>query len=132
MAYCIKTIWGPHGDHYAEHGFIEFPIKCENVSQKFKECDGFLIYETGREENGRRGCKAIFAAGEISRNQKNVPENKIDWGWYVRVSIKKNVNPKNGVPIKRLRELGIKQFQIPGGLIPIQKEQYEKILSELK
>lgn len=130
MAYYIKTIWGPDGDHYAERGFIEFPIKCKNVSEKFKECDGFLIYETGREENGRRGNMAVFAVGKVARDQTNLPANKIKWGWYVRVNIIKNVDPREGVSVKRLRELGINQFQIPGGLIPITKNQFDKIVEE--
>ena len=94
MNYYIKTIWGPHGDWYPKGKFIEFPIKCKNASEKFKECSGFLIYETGREENGCRGRKTVFATGKISRYQENIPENKIDWGWYVRVDITKKQYPK--------------------------------------
>jgi len=130
MAYYIKTIWGPDGDCYATDGFVGFPINCKNVSQKFKECDGFVIYETGREENGRRGNMSVFAIGEISCDQSNLPENKLKWGWYVRVNIIKRVDPRDGVPIEKLRSLGIAQFQIPGGLIPITKEQFEAIATE--
>jgi len=131
MAYYIKTIWGPHGNEYAGHGFIEFPINCENTSKKFKECDGFLIYETGREEDGCNGHMTVFALGEVSRNQSDLPKNNKDWGWFVRTNILKIVSSEDGIGIKQLRKLGINQFQIPGGLIPITKEQFEAIATEL-
>jgi len=131
MSYYIKTIWGPNGDRYIEGRLIGFPIKCKNVSEKFKNCDGFVIYETGRKENGRRGSMAVFAVGEISDDQTNLPENELKWGWHARINIIKSIAPKDGVGVKRLREFGINQFQIQGGLIPITKNQFDNIVEEL-
>jgi len=131
MAYFIKTIWGPDGSNYAIDNIVNFPIKAQNISERFKEGDGFLIYETGSERDGVRGNKTIFAAGTVSRNQVDLPKNTKDWGWAVRVEISKRVHPADGVPIGKLRKLGIKQFQIPGGLIPITDQQFDALVEEL-
>jgi len=49
----------------------------------------------------------------------------------VRVDIQKRVKSEDGVPISQLRKLGIKQFEVQGGLIKITDEQFEILKKEL-
>ncbi|MFH0792170.1 MAG: hypothetical protein V1905_03085 [bacterium] len=139
MNYYIKTIWGPWADRYPEKdkgGVISFNEKFPWQAKRFKECDGFFLYETGREENDRIGFKTIYAYGQIADNQKgedleitHTDTGKV-WGCRVRVNIKR-VRSKDGIPISRLRKLGIKQFQAQGGLIRITDKQFVTLKKEL-
>ena len=45
-------MWGPRADRYPEKdkgGVISFSINYPKQAEKFKECDGFFLYETGKE-----------------------------------------------------------------------------------
>ena len=137
MAYYVKTVWPPGKDNYPD-GIIHFPTKTKKISEKFKKCDGFFIYETGKARDGMKGNKTIFAYGKISQNQKGkeLEEIKISDGkefrWGVRVEIFLKVDSFIGIPKEKIGELGIKQFQIPGGLIEITKDQFDKLCLELE
>jgi len=140
MNYYIKTIWGPRADDCPEkneEGVISFPINYPKQAERFKECDGFFLYETSRKENGQIGNKTIYAYGQIADNQKGEDlkkeyiANGKEFGWGVRVDIKKRVKSKDGISIVRLKKLGIKQFQVRGGLIKITEEQFKILKEEL-
>jgi len=140
MNYYIKTMWGPRADRYPEKdkgGVISFSINYPKQAEKFKECDGFFLYETGCKENDQIGTKTIYAYGQIADNQKGedlrrkyITRGK-KFGWGVRVDIQKRVKSEDGVPISQLRKLGIKQFEVQGGLIKITDEQFEILKKEL-
>lgn len=140
MNYYIKTIWGPRADDCPKKddgGIISFPKNYPKQAERFKDCDGFFLYETERKENGQIGSKTIYAYGQIADNQKGedlkreYTINDKEFGWNIRVDIKKRVKSKDGIPIFRLRKLGIKQFQVRGGLIKITDEQFEILRKEL-
>lgn len=140
MNYYIKTIWGPRADRYPEKdkgGVILFNEKYPGRAEKFKECDGFFLYETAKEENGQVGVKTIYAYGQIADNQKGedlkITYTDIDkvWSCGVRVDIHKRVRSEGGIPISRLRKLEIKQFQARGGLIRITDKQFAILKKEL-
>ena len=137
MTYCIKTVW-PSGKNIYPDDIIRFPVKTKKMSEKFKKCDGFFIYETGKVRDGENGNKTIFACGKISQNQKGEELEKIDicdgkeFRWGVRVKILKKVDSFVGIPKEKIGKLGIKQFQIPGGLLEITKNQFDKLYSELE
>jgi len=140
MNYYIKTMWGPGADCYPKKdkgGVISFSIDYPKQSEKFKECDGFFLYETGHKEDGRIGVKAIYAYGQIAEDQKgkDLKRNYItrgkEFSWGVKVNIQKRVKSEDGVSISQLRKLGIKQFEAPGGLIKITDEQFVILKEEL-
>ena len=133
-------MWGPRADRYPEKdkgGVISFVIDHPKQAEKFKECDGFFLYETGYKENDQIGAKTIYAYGQIADNQRgeDLGRNYItrgkEFGCGVRVNINKRVKSEDGISISRLRKLGIKQFQAPGGLIKIADEQFVILKKEL-
>ncbi len=140
MNYYIKTMWGPRADRYPEKdkgGVISFSINYPKQAKKFRECNGFFLYETGCKENNQIGVKAIYAYGQIADNQKgeDLERNYItrgkEFNWGVRVDINKRVKSEYGILISQLKKLGIKQFQAPGGLIKITNEQFAILKKEL-
>lgn len=133
-------MWGPRADRYPEKdkgGVISFSINYPKQAEKFKECDGFFLYETGCKENDQTGSKTIYACGQISNNQKgeDLERNYVtkgkEFSWGVRVDINKRVKSKDGISISQLRKLGIKQFEAQGGLIKITDEQFAILKKEL-
>lgn len=133
-------MWGPRADRHPEKdkgGVISFSINYPKQAEKFKECDGFFLYETSDKEGDQIGVKTIYAYGQIAGNQKgeDLKRNYItkgkEFSWGVRVDINKRVKSEAGIPISQLRKLGIKQFQAPGGLIKITDEQFAILKKEL-
>ena len=90
------------------------------------------------------GNKTIFARGEISQNQEGEELEKIEihdgteFQWGVRIETLEGVNPHIGIPKEKIGKLGIRQFQIKGGLrilgglMEITKDQFDKLCLELK
>lgn len=136
MNYYIKTIYGPYAyDCPAEDKMITFTN--QKTSVRFKDCSGFLLYETAHKVDNKKGLKVIYAYGEIAKEQNQQESKKTafsdgkSWSWGIKVNINKKVKTEYGIPISRLRELGIRQFQSQGGLIKITDEQFKILKEEL-
>lgn len=129
--YYIKIVWGP-SKGYPQQKLIHFVE--EKSCSRFSKCKGFLLYEDGKEENGERGYKSIYAQGVINKKQPDcfyspspVVRGK-KFFYAVKVSIKKRIDPKNGIRLEEVRKI-IKRTIIRqrGGLVKITKEQYKKL-----
>lgn len=142
--YYIKYIWGPAGQQgYPNdtNNVITFAEGSEKQCERFKNCAGFLLYETSHGNKDLKGTKAIYAHGIVGPNQDNLglrPGDKKGgkrWTSGVRVILKKRVDPKEGIPLNKIKELtGIRIIQARGGLLSITKDQFktlEKILEIL-
>lgn len=135
--YYIKYIWGPAGQQgYPSdiNNVINFAEGSEKQCERFKNCAGFLLYETGHGNKDLKGAKAIYAYGVVSPNQNNLglrPEDKKGgkhWTSGVRVILKKRVDPKKGILLKKIKELtNIRIIQARGGLLAITEYQFETL-----
>lgn len=138
--YYIKFITGPGGQMgYPENkgNLVAFAPGQEKPCNWFKECDEFLLYETGHRNKDGVGAKAIYARGVVDEDQYSfihlsgfgVGEG---WPYAVKVNIQKMVNPAEGVSQKRIEEIiGKKLTNKPGGIWGITKEQFDTLSSEL-
>ncbi len=67
MSYYIKNIWGPGGQKgYPQKNQIDFAEGQKKAAERFGECSGFLLYETGHCEGNKIGAKSIFAYGTVA------------------------------------------------------------------
>lgn len=144
--YFIKYVWGPAGQEgYPEkNGFyfakdiIHFAEGSEKQCERFKNCAGFLLYETGHSHSSLKGAMAIYAWGVVSPDQENLnicPGHARDKCFVsgVRVILNKKLNPKNGVPLKKIKELtSVRNMQRRGGLLLITEEQFETLRDMLE
>lgn len=138
--YYIKYITAPHGQMgYPEYNgnLIAFAEGQEKPSCHFRECDEFLLYETGNKDGDRVGAKAIYARGVIAADQSsfiNLPEFGVGekWPYAVKVVIGEKVDPLNGVPLRRIEEItGKKLRNKKGGLWKITEAQFNTLCLEL-
>ena len=133
--YYIKYIWGPRGQQgYPENNdnVVAFAEGSEKQCERFRNCAGFLLYETYGYEK-LKGAGAIYAWGVIGSDQKhlNIREDigagGKRWSCGVRVILKKRVDPKDGIPLIKIRELtGMGNIQRNGGLLKITEDQFNK------
>ena len=146
MAYYIKNIWGPGGQKGDPRDRIGFAEGQKLAAKRFSECNGFLIYETGGKEDEKIGAKAIFAQGtvqipsEVIANQdeqkygkERGEEKKFPYDVKINLSVK--INPLNGVLLNTIREIlksSKEKMQRKGGLIEIEKDQFDKLCLELE
>lgn len=139
--YYIKYITGPGGQQgYPENrgNLIAFKIGEEKACDRFKKCDGFLIYETGHSTRGKIGAKAIYARGVIAEDQTSflhLPGFGVgeEWPYVTKVVLEKRVNPIDGVPLKRIEEIIEKRLAVKhGGIWKITDDQFDKLSSELE
>ena len=143
--YYIKCIWGPgaqegypHKENNSDNCLIYFSSK--NGQERFRECNGFLIYETESKTKDTIGSKTIYAYGVIVPNQLNLPEDWSDkngkkFPFAVRIRLQKRKNPKDksGVSLAKVRKIiKRKNIQQVHGLIKITEYQFDKLCSELK
>jgi len=73
--YYIKYIWGPAGQRgYPNdtNNVITFAEGGEKQCERFRNCAGFLLYETGHSDKDLKGAKAIYARGIVDTNQNNL------------------------------------------------------------
>lgn len=140
-SYYIKYVWGPAGqegypennEFYFAKDIIHFSEGSENQCERFKNCTGFLLYETGHSHSDLKGAMAIYAWGVVNPNQENlniIPGRAREkcFASGVRVILKKRLDPKNGIPLKKIKELtGVGGMQRRGGLLPITEDQFEKL-----
>jgi len=142
--YYIKYIWGPAGQQgYPNdiNNVITFAEGGEKQCERFRNCAGFLLYETSHSNKDLKGAKAIYARGTVGPNQDNLGIRPGDikggkrWTSGVRVILKKRVDPKEGIPLNKIKELtGIRIIQARGGLLSITEYQFktlEKMLEML-
>ena len=136
--YYIKYVWGPHAqDQERFHkDLIHFAKGQEKACQHFRECKGFLLYETGSKERDKKGAKAINAWGVIAPDQPSFIEETISRGkkfpCAVKVKLRKRVPPENGIPLRQIEEIiKTKIRRRPGGLLEITKEQFERLRNSL-
>lgn len=138
--YYIKFITGPGGRMgYPENNgnLVAFAPRQEKPCNRFKECNEFLLYETGHKDKNGIGAKAIYARGVIDADQSSfihLPGFGVgeEWPYVVKVNIQKSVDPAEGVPQKRIEEIvGKKLRRQRGGLLRITKEQFNALSSEL-
>lgn len=138
--YYIKTIWGPGGQEgYPEKNRVNFAEKQMKAAERFCECSGFLLYETGHCGNGKTGAKTIFAKGIITSSEVAFETETEEFRgrkfpYFVKVELKTRINPLYGIPISMVRKIIEKKhenMQRHGGLIEITKKQFEKICLEL-
>ena len=147
MTYYIKNIWGPDGQEgYPRKDKTEFAEGQKLVAQRFSECDGFFLYETGHKNKGKIGAKAIFAQGTIQTPSKVIISQdkqryKIEGGgeklfpYHVKINLSVRINSLNGVSLDMIRMVLKKprdNMQRRGGLIEITKDQFDKLCLELE
>lgn len=132
-SYYIKYVWGPHAQEgYPKEGLIHFAEGQERACQCFRECKGFLLYETGSKEGDKTGAKAIYAWGVIASDQPSFIKETLSRGKRfscgVKVELKERVDPKDGISLNKIREItGVENTQRKGGLLEITEEQFEKL-----
>ena len=146
MAYYIKNIWGPDGQNgYPEVSQAEFVEGQEKAAERFSQCDGFLLYETGHCENNKIGAKSIFAKGSVIFPEIFSNENINEYGesmgvanrrfpYAVKIKLDIRINPLSGVSLSVIRRIIKKPketMQRPGGLVKITKEQFNALCLEL-
>lgn len=131
--YYIKYIWGPHGQSYPDNNIVHFAEDSEKQCERFKNCAGFLLYETYGYEK-LKGAGAIYAWGVIDSDQKNLNIREGTgaggkrWLCGVRVILKKRTGPKDGIPLTKIRELtGVGNIQRKGGLLQITENQFKAL-----
>ncbi len=144
--YYIKNIWGPDGQEgYPNKDRTEFAEGKRKAAQRFSECDGFFLYETGGKNNGKIGAKAIFAKGTVQiPSEVIISQDEQKYGiergeekkfpYHVKVSLSVRINPLNGVPLDTIRTIlksPKERMQRHGGLIKITKEQFDQLSIEL-
>jgi hypothetical protein len=130
--YYIKTIWGPGG----QEGYPEDIMHLSNrkSAERFSQCVGFLVYETGQKKDNKKGTKAIFAQGLIKNPKIKTNSGNSRFPFYVEITINKRTEPDHGVPLSKIRKIlnsPNEHMQRWGGLIKITKEQFDKINSML-
>ena len=134
--YYIKYIYGPRGQIYPdEENLVHFAEGQEKLCERFKNCSGFLLYETGGKQS-KEGAMCIYAYGVVDLNQSafHSPTRAKDKSFphAVKVHLQKRVDPLNGIPLSKIREItGVKVMLYRGGLLSITKEQFDELRSEL-
>ena len=136
--YYIKYIWGPRGQSYPDNNIVHFAEGSEKQCERFRNCAGFLLYETYGYEK-LKGARAIYAWGVIDSDQGNL-NIKRDigaggkrWLYGVRVIFKKRINPKDGISSKEIKKLtDIRIIQRRGGLLQISENQFKKLREMLE
>ena len=133
MTYFIKQIYGPAAqtEQYPQT-IIHFAKGREAELNRFLNCHGFLLYETG----SGGGAKAIYGYGTVSSNQNRTVSAREANGvtftlgaWVDTVHV---VNPQNGVPLQEMTEvLGIYNIQRRGGIVEITEEQFANLKNRL-
>lgn len=132
--YYIKYITGPCGQEgYPESNgnLVAFRFRPD----RFKNCAGFLLYETGHKNKKMVGAKAIYACGSIDADQVSflgLPEFGVGekWPYVVKVVIQKRVDPLNGVPRYKVEEIiGREVRRQKNGILKITEREF-KLLSE--
>ena len=146
MAYYIKNIWGPDGQNgYPEVSQTEFAEGQEKAAERFSQCDGFLLYETGHCENNKIGAKSIFAKGSvispevlsnknIKKYGKGIGVAERSFPYAIKIKLDIRINPLNGIPlnaIRRIIEKPKETMQRLGGLIRITEDQFDVLSLEL-
>ena len=147
MTYYIKNIWASGGqDGLDDEKRTEFAEGQKQAAQRFSECDGFFLYETGHKNKGKIGAKAIFAQGtiqtpsEVIINQ-NEQKYRVEGGeeklfpYHVKINLSVRINSLNGVSLDMIRMVLKKprdDMQRRGGLIEITKDQFDKLCLELE
>lgn len=131
--YYIKYIYGPRGQSYPDNNIVHFAEGSEKQCERFRNCAGFLLYETYGYEK-LKGAKAIYARGVIDSDQGKLNINRDigaggkRWSCGARVILKKRINPKDGISLKKIKELtGVGNMQRRGGLLPISENQFKKL-----
>lgn len=135
--YYIKYIYGPRGQKYPnEKNLIHFAEGQEKSCEHFKNCLGFLLYETGSKENNKTGAKSIYAYGLISSKQQEYYASTQARGrrfsCAVKINLQKRVDPQDGISLGTIRKITkVKTLQRKGGLLSITEEQFDELCSEL-
>ena len=142
--YYIKHIWGPGGQEGYPHRNkageerIDFAEGQEKAAQRFSECKGFLLYETGKKgDNNKVGAMKIYAQGTVvSPKVQSVAITHGDevkrFSYTVKTKLNRRIDPRDGVPLKTMKKiLGIDSIQRPGGLLAITKEQFDALVTKL-
>ena len=142
--YYIKYIWGPGGQQgYPSDidNVIAFAERSEKQCERFRDCAGFLLYETGHGNKDFKGAKAIYAWGIVNPNQENLSISRENieeaggkrWTSGVRVILKKRVDPKEGIPLNEIKKLtGMGNVQRRGGILSITEDQFKVLQGMLE
>lgn len=134
MSYFIKHIWGPGGQMNYKGDQTEFSENYLNLANRFSDCKGFLLYETGSKEGDKVGSKKIFAQGKVKSEvkYKNFWCRGINFPHFVEIKLNKRVYPHNGISLDDIREiLKIKMILRRGGLLEITEEQFDILSKKL-
>jgi hypothetical protein len=144
--YYIKNVWGPGAQEgYPFNNEMHFAENQRSASERFSQCDGFLIYETGHWKGCKKGAKSVYAKGVISSSEVlfnqyadrvgadiGVEERKFPY--IVKIKLTTRVNPEKGVPLDKIREVigrPKETMQRQGGLIRLTEEQFNELSLEL-
>jgi hypothetical protein len=146
MTYYIKNTWGPGGQEGYPFDEIHFAEGQQKAAERFSQCDGFFIYETGHCEYHKCGAKAIFAKGTVvspkvffnknaTKSGENLGVEERRFPYSIKIEINTRIDPLKGVSLNTIRQiLGRHQetMQRPGGLMKITEEQFNKLSLELE
>ncbi len=106
MSYYIKNIWGPGGQEgYPFDDDMHFAENQRSMAERFADCDGFLVYETGHRKGDIEGAKTIYGKGVVTSNEayfnKNGHKSGTDrnveekvFSYTVKIKLNLRVNPK--------------------------------------
>lgn len=140
-SYYIKEVHPPIPEDSLNEGEecnIHFTENSRTYCTRFADCAKFLVYATGYTEGGKR----IFARGRPTlpwcKDVWETDPREVDGIRYplaVEVKIEKRVPVENGVPLETVRRicprLAKHSFQAHGGLIAIDKDEFEALNAEL-
>ena len=128
--YYIKYIWGSRGQSYPDDNIVHFAEGSEKQCERFRNCAGFLLYETKK----LKGAGAIYAWGIVDSDQgdlnieENIGAGGKRWLCGVKVILKKRIDPKDGIPLKKIKELtDVRIIQRRGGLLLISENQFKRL-----
>ena len=139
MSYYIKVIYPPADDlQVSEKHYIHFTKKSKRYAERFSACAGFLVYATGRTEDGMK----LFARGEPllpwPKDVWDEDPREVDGVRYpigVEVRIDKRVDLDRGVSratiLKLCPRLKNNTFQSHGGLVELLPDEFEALSAEL-
>lgn len=140
-SYYIKEVHPPIPENSLNAGQecnLHFTEESRAYCNKFADCAHFLVYATGRTEDG----KHIFARGRPTtpwcKNVWETDPREVDGIQYplaVEVEIEKRVPVGKGVSLTEIKRLCPRlknhTFQARGGLIAIDKDEFEILSAEL-
>lgn len=136
-SYYIKTVYAP-ARFPKGISVVGFAGSAAKQAERFQDCAGFLLYETGRPKGV--GNKAILARGVVNTpsatpTHRSWIVNNKDFSIGMPIRIEKSVEPQNGIPLSSVRllvpRLRKHRMQARGGLIALEPDEFKTLSGAL-